>query len=180
MWPLVEPGGPVHDNAPSWVRFHTLPEAERYARTEEQAEIMLKRYNTILTELAGDRSVLVITSEWSDTQTPLPRSASDGTHRDSDVAYWQTIIQTDDPNPAFRSYRHVYVSRKIWSPGSLDTLFLAVGGSKAAGVMVVPEDLRWLYKPYDGGVDVGLQSTNEGDWLRCRHPGWLSGRDDGL
>jgi hypothetical protein len=49
-----------------------------------------------------------------------------------------------------------------------------------ANVMVMSTDVRWLYHPYDGGMDVLLPSTRERDALKARHREWLSTHPGGL
>jgi hypothetical protein len=46
--------------------------------------------------------------------------------------------------------------------------------------MIVANDCRWLLHPYDGGMDVILESKDARDLLKARHPEWLSARQDGL
>jgi hypothetical protein len=41
-------------------------------------------------------------------------------------------------------------------------------------------DLRWLFAPYDGGMDVVLPTTAERDHLRSAHSDWLSTHPAGL
>jgi hypothetical protein len=49
-----------------------------------------------------------------------------------------------------------------------------------ANVLLADAGLRWLYHPYDGGMDVMLPSTAERDVLRDRYRDWLSVHPSGL
>jgi hypothetical protein len=49
-----------------------------------------------------------------------------------------------------------------------------------ANVMITDVTLRWLYHPYDGGMDVILPTTAERNSLRRRHSEWLSTHPTGL
>ena len=49
-----------------------------------------------------------------------------------------------------------------------------------SGVIVTDVALRWLFHPYDGGMDVIAPSVRERDRLAARFHTWLSDRPDGL
>jgi len=75
---------------------------------------------------------------------------------------------------------HLYVSRLPWSVGCLDPLLRQVTDYVIANVPVADTDLRWLYHPYDGGMDVMLSSAADRDVRRDRHQNWLSAHPAGL
>jgi hypothetical protein len=86
-----------------------------------------------------------------------------------DGTYWAT----DDYDGGGDGYWiHLYVSRPPWSVGALDRLLLTVADDIIANVIVADPGLRWLYHPYDGGMDVLLPSTEERDALWERHRAW--------
>jgi hypothetical protein len=47
-------------------------------------------------------------------------------------------------------------------------------------VLVVATDCRWVLHPYDGGMDVILESPGARDALRARFRDWLSKHSEGL
>jgi hypothetical protein len=67
-----------------------------------------------------------------------------------------------------------------WSAGRLDPLLRQVADEVIANVVLADTDLRWLYHPYDGGMDVILASSGERDVMRHRHRDWLSTHPSGL
>jgi hypothetical protein len=75
---------------------------------------------------------------------------------------------------------HLYVSQVTWSGGCLDPLLRQVAEDVIANALVADVGLRWLYHPYDGGMDVILSSSGERDALRDRHRQWLSPHPAGL
>ncbi|MDT5028556.1 MAG: hypothetical protein QOE61_4982 [Micromonosporaceae bacterium] len=162
-----------------WVRFHTLPDSKRYPQTEVEYGIALARHNSVLAELATDSAVLVVTAGYSDAPEPQEPWRSPETldvHPDAD--YWTSACVTDEPG--FESWIHLYVSQIPWSVGGLDPLLRQVADDVIANVLVADTGLRWLYHPYDGGMDVMLSSTAERDALRSRHHDWLSTHPGGL
>ncbi|MDH6708594.1 hypothetical protein P3T27_005334 [Kitasatospora sp. MAA19] len=177
LWLQRWPGGPPvgheigAEHRDVWVRFHSLPESKRYPDDEGEYAVVLERHNTVLDELFDGSDVYVITPTWT-SGPDVPDERPAGTH-------WQTRLQTDDPDPEFRTYCHVFVDRRTWRPGSLDELLRRVADEEVAGVIVADTVMRRLYHPYDGGADVYLTSPEERDRLRERHADWLSRHPQG-
>lgn len=155
-----------------WVRFHALPGSKRYPESEAEYETVLARHNTILTGLAVDRAVLVVTAGYSGAAEPQePCRTAEAVAVHPDATYWTS--ECIDDEPAAGSWAHLYAGRLSWSPGRLDALLRQVVDEVIADVLVADTNLRWLYHPYDGGMDVLLPSTADRDALRDRYPGWL-------
>ncbi|XVU25093.1 DUF3885 domain-containing protein [Actinoplanes sp. CA-054009] len=166
----------AHDR---WIRFHTLPGSKRYPGSEAEVETVLARHNTVLAELVTGPAVLVITAGYSDAPQPEePGRSPETLALQPDAVYW-TSARVDD-EPGFESWVHLYVSQMPWSVGCLDSLLRQIADDVIANVLVADTDLRWLYHPYDGGMDLILSSAAERDALRDRHRDWLSMRPDGL
>ena len=162
-----------------WVRFHALPDSKRYAETEAEYRVILARHNSVMAELVTEPSVLVVTAGYSDAPEPHGTCRSAETLAvHSDAVYW-TSARVDD-EPGFESWMHLYVSQLPWSAGRLDPLLRQVADDVIANVLVADPGLRWLYHPYDGGMDVMLSSIVERDALRNRHHDWLSAHPSGL
>ncbi|TWJ12219.1 hypothetical protein LX16_2974 [Stackebrandtia albiflava] len=153
-----------------WVRFHSLPGSRRYPRNKAEYAVVLHRYNTVLDTLFAGDDVLLITPVWTDS-ADVP--SAPGRH------HWFTSV-TDDPDPQFRVYQHVLVTRRPWRTGCADPLLREVADFTRAGVMVTDTRMRRIHHPYDGGADVLLATPEERDRLRDRHADWLSARQDGL
>lgn len=162
-----------------WVRFHTLPGSKRYPETEAEYGIVLAGHSTVLAELVTGPDVLVVTVGYSDAPEPQEPCRSPETmvvH--PDATHWTSLCMDDEPG--FESWMHLYVSQTPWSAGCLNPLLRQVADDVIANVVLADTDLRWLYHPYDGGMDVILPSTADRDALRDRHREWLSAHPGGL
>ena len=155
-----------------WVRFHSLPGSKRYANDESEYAIILERYNTVLCELFSEKDVYVITPMWT-TEPAVPQ------HR-SNANYWQTLLVRDDPDPEFRTYSHLFFTRRSWRYGCIDDLLREVANDKVGGVLITDTRMERIHHPYDGGADVLLPTSEERDRLRNRHVAWLSNHPSGL
>jgi hypothetical protein len=162
-----------------WVRFHTLPGAKRYPNTEAEYGIVLSRHNSVLAELISGPDLLVVTAGYSDAPEPGDSCRSPQTEVvHPDARYWTSVSMDDEPG--FDNWMHLYVSRMPWTAGRLDPLLRQVADDVMANVVLADVGLRWLYHPYDGGMDVILSSSGERDVLRDRHRDWLSTHPAGL
>lgn len=182
QWPECPPlpYGLKHVYQERWVRFHSLPEAQRYPGTDAEYDIVLDRYNTVLDELFSGQEVWVVTADWSDSSEPPALSARHALWNPG-ARPW-TTVRTDEgeTDPDFISYTHLYAGRRRWRAGIVDVLLRAVADEVAANVMIASLSFDRVHHPYDGGADVLLPTTGERDRLKCRHPDWLSRRPSGL
>jgi hypothetical protein len=169
----------LRDIQARWVRFHTLPGSQRYPASEAEYGIVLGRHNELLTELATSRSLLLMTSGYSEHPQPRdPARSPEMLKVHPDASYWTSACLNDEPD--FESWIHLYASQLTWSAGCLDPLLRLVADYANANVLLTDSELRWLYHPYDGGMDVLLPSTAERDALRERYRDWLSTHPTGL
>jgi hypothetical protein len=54
-----------HDYSDRWFRIHSLPESKRYADNDEEWRFLLSRQNSIITDILGDNSkILIVTGEY--------------------------------------------------------------------------------------------------------------------
>jgi hypothetical protein len=162
------------------VRFHSLPCSKRYAEDEAEYRILLNRHNQILGELIDreQRVVLLTTghSETSDVVFPEPELRM----LDPNAKLWRSVWMGDQVGFAEQTYWHVFASERQWRPGLLDSIIRLVADWAVVNIMVVDPECSWLFCPYDGGMDVILESAAARDWLRSSHSDWLSPRADGL
>ncbi|HEX6685506.1 MAG TPA: hypothetical protein VF062_22155 [Candidatus Limnocylindrales bacterium] len=161
------------------MRFHTLPGSKRYPDSESEYEIILGRHNEVLTELAISRTLLVVTSGYSERPQPQePARPLETLDVHPEASYWTSACLNDEPG--FESWIHLYASQITWSAGCLDPLLRRVVDEAIANVLLADVELRWLYHPYDGGMDILLPSPTDRDALRNRHRNWLSTHPSGL
>ena len=159
--------------AERWVRFHSLPESQRYPTCDLEFQTLLNRHNEVISSLIGSGDeVIVLISTHSESAT-LPVAAS---HQSNDVL-WKTVESTDDD---YTSYLHIFAARHPWISGKLDALFRQTALDKMRNLMVCEPNCEWVFGPYDGGMDVFLKSSIERDALKSRFQHWLSAHKNGL
>ena len=62
----------------------------------------------------------------------------------------------------------------------LDPVLGLVTDDVISNVMIVDPGCRWIFHPYDGGMDLILETPAARDRLRSTHADWLSPRPDGM
>lgn len=157
------------------VRFYSLPDGKRYPETESEYSTILDRHYTILKELDPGDSLLVITSEWTDTPKITSQRWPKRSQVEPSAVHWMTLEEPEND-----SYRQIFVSQRSWRLGVIDELLRAVANDEMSGVILAPKNFGWLYCPYDGGADVILSTPEERDSLKARHPDWVSKHPKGL
>lgn len=164
-----------------WVRFHSLPGLKRYATDKAEYAEVLTRHNRILGELTqGNAQIVLLTTGYAESPEPI-RSYLELQEIAPGAVVWRTIAmhQTDE---AFNhpTYWHVFGSMWEWRPGLFNRVVELVSEEIIANVLIVARDCRWVLHPYDGGMDVIVESSTARDRLRAGYSKWLSPRADGL
>jgi hypothetical protein len=157
------------------VRFHTLPDAKRYATSDGERAEILRRHHVLLEALLGDArsdagSLVAITCSWSGTASPTPRHQAVAAITPNAV-HWRSDNRATEPG--FQSWEHHYVSRTDLADPALDELLVYVASDMTDGVILTDTACMWIYHPYDGGAVVIAGSTEERDRLATAHAGWM-------
>lgn len=178
-WPGIEPiGATLRFAYPDrWVRFHSLPDSERYADTDAEREELLRRHRTVLTELrdgSSPESLVIIAHEWGPndlfggwTKKVLPGCWP-----------WKSYLDADIQDDEVANVSYFWIAPTLDAP-ALETLLAEVAQNRA-DIVITNRDMSWLYRPYDGGADVILPTVADRDHLRIKYGAWLSAHPLGL
>lgn len=160
-----------------WFRIHSLPASKRYAESEGEYREILRRHNTILTDLLGSDQPFVLVSTGS-SETPTPAlMQSEVTARYPTSQHFLSVHMDDDLGIG---YWHFFRDELKWTPGMADAVLRQVAEAFASGVLFVNVARYSVYAPYDGGADIILPSVGDRDAMRHRYSGWLSAHPGGL
>jgi hypothetical protein len=121
-----------------------------------------------------------MTTGYSDTPEAI-RTEPELLELDPHAMPWRCVaMHRHDSIFAEPTYWHVFVNERFWTPGLFDALVRKIADDVLANVMIVAVDGKWLLHPYDGGMDVILESSTARDKLKGRFGQWLSWRPDGM
>ena len=163
-----------------WIRFHSLPDGQRYPTSDDELRDLLARHNSILSAITQEgKELWLLNTNFSPDPTP-ELTDPDLAYTAAQAVHWRSIamheIDTDlDPN-----YWHIFHSTTKWMPSTFDDVLQLVANDSVGNLMIVDPTESWLYHPYDGGADVILGSESERNKLAARFASWLSPRFDGL
>ena len=76
-------------------------------------------------------------------------------------------------------YFDIYVKTEKWKNGNRDEILKAIADDEIRA-MFVSTSRKCVIAPYDGGVDVIVDSTEKRDRLKAKYKDWLSDREDGM
>ena len=162
-----------------WFRIHSLPNSKRYAETESEYKIILDRQNQLIKDLIGEGSEIFIT---------FGLYTNDITNNNykklTDFNKFLKITTFDlhEERPEYYEkgvFLDIYVMIDTWKKDQKNELLKAIADDKIMAMIICPSK-KCLIAPYDGGVDIIVDSENYRNQLKLKYKNWLSKRDDGL
>jgi hypothetical protein len=158
-----------------WVRFHSLPDGKRYPTNDADFGTILERHNRVLGALAQRGEIVgLLTTGWS-TSPEAVRTQRELLELDPRASPWRTVAMHEGPDIfSDPTFWHIFASNRQWLPGVFDPLVRLVADDKLFNVMVVALDCKWLVHPYDGGMDVVVESRRMRDRLAVSYAEWLA------
>ena len=162
-----------------WFRIHSLPESKRYAETEEEYKIILDRQNQLINELIGEESEVAISFGL------YRRDSTNVNYKElTDFGEFQKVLRIDlqkERPEAYldEMYFDIYVKTEKWENGKRDEILKAIADDEIRAMFVSPSK-KCVIAPYDGGVDIIVDSTEKRDRLKAKYKNWLSDREDGM
>ena len=163
-----------------WVRFHSLPESERYPADETDFQELLRRHNQVLDVMTQPNSSLVLLSTGHSFALTPNREYPQLIELDPSAIHWSSRLMSEDDGFIGPTYWHFYVSNYTWKWGLFNPIIRLVADCSIADVLIVESDCRWVVHPYDGGMDVICETRESRNDLRGRFSSWLSSRHDGM
>lgn len=160
------------DHAERWLRIHSLPGAKRYATNDdERAEIRDRARAAASEVLPTGGSILLISCVFDDGFGPLRLSRAPTLTFDEVGRYEHAQLET--PCVA-------HATQAAWPHPDFDALVDAIANDMMEAVWFSVSSGE-VFAPYDGGVDLVLESPARARALRHVFPAdWFSERPDGL
>ena len=162
-----------------WFRIHSLPESKRYAETEDEYKIILDRQNQLINDLIGEESEVAITFGLYNCD-----SSNDNPKELTEFGEFEKVLSIDlqkerPEEYEFEMYFDIYVKSENWKKGKRDAILKAIADDELRA-MFVSWTKKCVIAPYDGGVDVIVDSSEKRDRLKNKYRNWLSDREDGM
>ncbi|MBW8201638.1 DUF3885 domain-containing protein [Flagellimonas abyssi] len=159
-----------------WLRVHSLPESKRYADSMEEYKILLDRQNQLINDLIGEKSDVFISFGLYTSDQPKDNN-EELTEFGGFLKVWTIDLHKERPEEyEDEMYFDIYVK---WENGNRDEILTAIADDEIRAMFVSPSK-KCVIAPYDGGVDLIVDSMEKRDSLRDKYKDWLSEREDGL
>ncbi len=156
-----------------WFRIHTLPESKRYPETESETLEILRRHNTVLSDLLEPESDIVfVTTTYSFQATPEPPDAEYALENLEKLEWLRTEVDDE-------VYSHFWVSQHVWTPGMLDSALRKVMNDEMRFI-ISSMGQKCVYAPYDGGADIITELPEQRNAMKEKYSSWLSVHPKGL
>lgn len=157
-----------------WVRFHSLPDSQRYANNDDDWQILLDRHNQLATSVlgVGSRCWLVLPRE-------LDLDEQDNQHL-AGIEFSAGFAWTDKSDPDFPCKREANAAPVTWQPNKFDELFKAIASWQEISMMLVSRNTGAIFAPYDGGMDLFLPTGKAVANFKELYAQWLPTNPAGL
>ncbi len=162
-----------------WFRIHSLPESKRYADSTDEYKIILDRQNQLINDLIGEESEVAISFGLYTNDI-----TNDSYKELTDFGEFLKVLTIDLHKERPEEYEDemyfdIYVKTEKWKNGNRDEILKAIADDEIRA-MFVSTSRKCVIAPYDGGVDVIVDSTEKRDRLKAKYKDWLSDREDGM
>lgn len=164
-----------------WFRIHSLPESKRYADSDEEYKIILERQNQLINDLIGEEIEIAIAISFG---LYVDDITNDNYKELTDFGEFQKVLTINLHKERPEEYEDdtyfdIFVNIEKWKMGSRNEILKAIADDEIRAMFVSPSK-RCIIAPYDGGVDVIVDSTEKRDRLKTKYKDWLSDREDGM
>lgn len=147
-----------------WARIHSLPAAKRYAETPAEWETLLSRQYTVIDDLtAGQKQALMVINSYTASR-PMPGKTP------------AINLGSFSPDPEAVPV-HAHLVTASLDKRSLLPILKRIAGDQLRAFFVGE---TCLIAPYDGGMDLILESPAACQAFKLKYADWLSERADGL
>ncbi len=180
-YPKSIPIGPelTYGYSDRWFRIHSLPESKRYAETEQEYELILDRQNELITDLIGENSEIIITS--GQYEMELTKEVANELSDFGKFEKCRTIelhkIYPEQYEDDF--FYDVYFKPDVWKRNAKNDILKAIADDEFRALFICPKE-KCIVAPYDGGMDIIVDSQAKRDGLKAKYKDWLSEREDGM
>ena len=162
-----------------WFRIHSLPESKRYAESESEYQIILDRQNTLINDLI-DNNTEIITLFGLYTDDITNNNYKELNDFGEFVKVEAIDLQKERPKEnEHELFLDIYIKIDYWTSNSKNEMLKAIADDEIRAMFISPSS-NYIIAPYDGGVDIIVDSIEKRDALKLKYYEWLSEREDGL
>jgi hypothetical protein len=172
-----------HDYNDRWFRIHSLPESKRYPDNDAEWRILLSRQNSIITDILGENSkIIIVTGQYHHEVLEELDATSDITSINQFSFVYLDSIDLHKLRPKEHELGETYkpmFCEAVWYKDNFDNVLRDIAQDNVR-VFFVSLDHDTVVAPYGGGIDFILKDSVTRDKYKTKYGDWLSDREDGL
>lgn len=162
-----------------WFRIHSLPESKRYAETAEEYQLIFEIQNELITNLVGEGTELILlTGLYGEEATPNEFHEIESLcgfskveildlHKIKPEEYEETLLY------------NIFIKKVNWESNKYNELLKLIADDEFSMMFICPDKNR-IINPYDGGVDIIMETKLLRDKVKQIYHQWLSKHPEGL
>jgi hypothetical protein len=158
----------LRETSTPWVRFHSLPNSKRHAETLDEDDVVLKRANTVSAFALGNDPVWLV--QVGDVDLGWPKEAL--AHRTQFALQFVGYFRDDDTDWP------TYAASTKFAIGKFNRLIEDVAKERAFETLWMSKSTGRIVAPYDGGIDVFLESKDARTAIKQRFHDWRPSHGD--
>ena len=162
-----------------WLRIHSLPESKRYAESEIEYQTILERQNTVISDLFGENSKIILSFGLYNTESNNNKSIELTEFGKYEKLKTIALHKVKPEEYQDECFYHVYIRNENWKRNSKDKLLRTIADDEFRALLISPKT-NCIVSPYDGGIDIIVESQQKRNELKEKYKDWLSERKDEL
>jgi hypothetical protein len=167
-----------------WLRIHSLPEAKRYAETEEEWAVLLERQNTLFVDLMPkNKKICIVSGIYRNESIVFEKHIFDALpyHKTLDFKELDSLDLfklSGDWHDDGLMFTPTF-AEEIYAPNKFDSILKSIANDEWRLFFLDPKS-HTIIAPYDGGVDIIFGNEGPLSIFSEKYKNWLSKREDGL
>lgn len=156
-----------------WFRIHSLPDSKRYAESTREYQILLSRQNEIISDLIGEEIELIfLFGLYAGDLT------NDNYHQIDGLGKFNKVETLDLHKIRPEEYEEtflydIFIKTTKWKSNEYNSLLKLIADFEIKMMFICPEKNR-IINPYDGGVDIIMETEQLRDITKQKYYKWLS------
>ncbi len=160
-----------------WFRTHSLSESKRYAENDAEMSEILRRQKILVEDIIGIADECYFVCSFSNYYTEKFSSFNEFFNFDSQPIPRKVFEPDDDDD--FDEPCYILFGKRNIVVQELKEMLILVANDEFRFFIVNPISKR-IFAPYDGGVDLILETSAKRNKFKVKYKDWLSSHPDGL
>lgn len=162
-----------------WLRIHSLPQSKRYPDNEIEMNIILQRQNQIISDFYNENEEIYLVMTNIIHKNEKHELISFYPNLNFERSYLIELEKHFSNNFNNDEILDVFVCKNRWNINSYDEILKDIANDISRAFFISLNN-KTIVSPYDGGIDIILNSETEKSIFREKYKEWISKRKDEL